>query len=315
MVDATLPQERSDFYVYVIFRLDGAPCYIGKGRGGRWKHHVKNSHNAHLTRIYAKSGGDLPIIKVREHLTDKQAIETEIALIAAVGRITCGACLVNLTDGGDGASGAIRSVEYRKKQSVAQKTRLQDPALRRLRAEQTTRLWSNPGYKDKVTTKGRATRRTTESRNKSAVAITAAWGTSEYREKQKIAQLIVWSDDILRQKHSEITIAVCAKPEVKANRGAGQTKRYADPKSREIASSMAIATWTKPGRRERGSAGIKAAWKDPDRHERGCAAQKLSWADPEVAANRIAGMRAYYARRRAAKAEVELIGCVITNSS
>jgi hypothetical protein len=35
-VRAMLP----DFYVYVLFRLDGEPFYVGKGRGRRWKFHA-----------------------------------------------------------------------------------------------------------------------------------------------------------------------------------------------------------------------------------------------------------------------------------
>lgn len=118
MVATTLPQERSDFYVYAIFRQNGEPCYVGKGRGGRWKDHVRRSCNRHLASIYAKACGDLPIVKVREGLTDAEAMETEVALIAAIGRGNIGP-LVNQTDGGDGASGAIRSDETRAKMSVA----------------------------------------------------------------------------------------------------------------------------------------------------------------------------------------------------
>ncbi len=100
-------------YVYVIFRPDGEPCYVGKGRGGRWLRHVTRSHNPHLQNIYAMADGHLPIVKVREDITDVEAIETEIALIAAIGRECHGGPLVNQTDGGDGTAGAKMTEEWR----------------------------------------------------------------------------------------------------------------------------------------------------------------------------------------------------------
>lgn len=118
MVDGTIPQERRDFYVYVIFRSDGRPCYVGKGRGGRWKSHAYKSTNIHLRRLYAKAASALPAIKVREHLTEFDALRTEVALIAAIGRGERGP-LVNLTNGGDGISGHIHTDECKSRISAA----------------------------------------------------------------------------------------------------------------------------------------------------------------------------------------------------
>jgi hypothetical protein len=119
MVDATIQQERCDFYVYVIFRPDGTPCYVGKGTGGRWKDHVKRSHNKALKAIHSASGGDLPIVKVRNWITEKESFETEMRLIVAIGRANLGdGPLVNLTDGGDGVSGYIptkKEIERRRR--------------------------------------------------------------------------------------------------------------------------------------------------------------------------------------------------------
>lgn len=103
MVDATV--ERRDFYVYVIFRPDGSPCYVGKGQKDRWKKHAWRSTNPHLAAIYKSTDCLLPIVKVREGLLNDEANRTEIALIAAIGRETEGGPLVNLTGGGEGVSG------------------------------------------------------------------------------------------------------------------------------------------------------------------------------------------------------------------
>ena len=97
------------FYVYMLFRLNGMPCYVGKGKGDRWKRHqgrTKNS-NRHLGSIIDQAraiGKELPRIKVCENMTEDAAFELERLLIGCIGRSEDGP-LVNLTDGGDGPSG------------------------------------------------------------------------------------------------------------------------------------------------------------------------------------------------------------------
>ena len=95
-------------YVYVIFRPDGRPCYVGKGSGDRWliHHRLGIRHwNGHLAAIFRKAEEEkqeLPIVKIKEFLTDKEAFDAEVSLIAAIGRGRSGP-LTNLTAGGDGA--------------------------------------------------------------------------------------------------------------------------------------------------------------------------------------------------------------------
>lgn len=94
-----------EFYVYIMFRDDGSPCYVGKGRGRRWMHHFRSATNRRLRRILVKAGGEVPIVKIRENLTEAQAFEVETALIKAIGRKPYGP-LVNLTEGGEGTAGS-----------------------------------------------------------------------------------------------------------------------------------------------------------------------------------------------------------------
>lgn len=115
-------------YVYVIFRLDGSPCYVGKGRGNRLHNHDTRSTNPHLTNIVAKVkklGKELPKVKIRQNLTDEQAFAIEVALIAAIGRKANGGPLVNMTDGGDGLLNP--SAETRAKMSAKAKARSLTP--------------------------------------------------------------------------------------------------------------------------------------------------------------------------------------------
>ena len=91
----------SEFYIYVYLREDGSPYYVGKGKGNRaWS---KNR------RIPPPTDPSLIII-VKEFLTEKEAFDEERLLIAFYGRKDQGTgCLRNLTDGGEGTSGCIRS--------------------------------------------------------------------------------------------------------------------------------------------------------------------------------------------------------------
>lgn len=94
-----------DFYVYVLFRPNGVPCYIGKGRGPRWKRLSSGNRNPHVDNIIKSAGGCIPAIKIREGLSEKNALDIERALIAAIGRKDHGGPLVNMTDGGLGYFG------------------------------------------------------------------------------------------------------------------------------------------------------------------------------------------------------------------
>jgi hypothetical protein len=61
------------------------------------------------------AGGSLPAVKVREHLPEVVALETEAALISAIGRQVDGGPLVNLTIGGNGGiSGYSHTHEARR---------------------------------------------------------------------------------------------------------------------------------------------------------------------------------------------------------
>lgn len=107
------------FYVYVLFRKNGIPCYVGKGRGRRWLKHEKHSHSAHLKAIFRSAGGDLPRVKIRENISESEAMRLEVALISAIGREAIGGPLVNQTDGGDGISGWKHTEAVRAKMSAS----------------------------------------------------------------------------------------------------------------------------------------------------------------------------------------------------
>lgn len=96
------------YYVYSYLREDYSPYYIGKGSG---------------KRAYTKGPKEVkpPIDKsrvkiIRDNLTEKEAFLLEKLYILMFGRIDLNnGILRNKSDGGDGASGAVRSEETREK--------------------------------------------------------------------------------------------------------------------------------------------------------------------------------------------------------
>jgi NUMOD3 motif len=111
------------FYVYIgEHPITGDSCYIGKGSGKRMVRHDTAlrggyHHNGHLQHIFDKYG-QIHWSKVREGLSEVEALETEAALIAYFGRANSGTgILCNRTDGGDGVSGLRHTEETRRKMS------------------------------------------------------------------------------------------------------------------------------------------------------------------------------------------------------
>jgi hypothetical protein len=111
------------YYTYAYLREDKTPYYIGKGKGNR---------------IYDKRKTTKPpkdksrIIYLKQNLTEEEAFRHEIYMIDVFGRKDLGTGILhNRTDGGDGASGAIRSEETKKKMSEAKKGKTPSEETRR----------------------------------------------------------------------------------------------------------------------------------------------------------------------------------------
>jgi len=98
-----------EYYTYAYLREDGTPYYIGKGKG---------------RRAFLKHSGFYPpskerILFLKRNLTEEQAFNHEIYMIAVFGRKNLETGILhNKTDGGDGCSGKImteKDIENRRK--------------------------------------------------------------------------------------------------------------------------------------------------------------------------------------------------------
>jgi hypothetical protein len=104
----------NDYYTYAYLREDKTPYYIGKGKGDRAYKKSKNDIKPPKDKIR--------ILLLKQNLTEAEAFKHEIYMIDVFGRKDLGTGILhNRTDGGDGASGAIRSEETKRKLSEAKK--------------------------------------------------------------------------------------------------------------------------------------------------------------------------------------------------
>ena len=99
---------KNQYYIYSYLREDYSPYYIGKGSGKRaytkGPKEVKPPRDKSRVRI------------LKADLIEEEAFLLEKLYILMFGRIDLGTGILrNRSDGGDGASGALRSPEFREK--------------------------------------------------------------------------------------------------------------------------------------------------------------------------------------------------------
>jgi len=130
----------SAHYVYVIERADGAPWYIGIGRGARIDHHLSDARRGSFYRT-DKSRGEIltqwlqegfvpPIYKVAEDLTRQQALDYERILVWWYGRIDLGTGTLSNRASGGAAGRSMPSASLSAKRSAYAKARMADPVRR-----------------------------------------------------------------------------------------------------------------------------------------------------------------------------------------
>lgn len=103
------------FYAYIHCKPDGTPFYVGKGDDTRVSF-KKRYHNRHHINILNKYGEANVLVGKMECSTEEIAFDLERGLIKRLRKMGVG--IVNLTDGGDGTSGAVRSPETRAKMAA-----------------------------------------------------------------------------------------------------------------------------------------------------------------------------------------------------
>ena len=109
------------FYVYLYLDpVNFDTFYVGKGTGQRWKLCThRPEHNKWLARKINKIGAENILIKMINCKSEEHAFQLEKEIIQQFGRRDLGlGTLLNMTDGGEGLSGAIWTDERKANKSI-----------------------------------------------------------------------------------------------------------------------------------------------------------------------------------------------------
>ena len=138
------------YYTYAYLREDGTPYYIGKGKGYRAYQGNRKSTNPPKDKR--------KIIFLKQNLTEEEAFKHEVYMIAIFGRKDNNSGILrNLTNGGEGTSGANNSGErnsfYGRKHTEETKLKISKSKvgtkfpneLKPLVSKRTKEMWENGG--------------------------------------------------------------------------------------------------------------------------------------------------------------------------
>ena len=302
------------YYVYVY--KDPRPTknqqvvYVGKGIGDRawyhWNKRVLGNKGFGAFLALLRQEKLEPIIEiVRDGLEEAEAFYEEMKLIELYGRrdIRTGT-LFNLTDGGEGLSGVIRTDEWRENISKALST---DEQITRNMIASRER-WANQAYKEKTVAAirkalqdpeviarreaGKAAFIHTEAfRQTMSEATSKMWQDPAYVEKVTQAQKEVQGTDEARSRKSEASVATWADSTVRDKRTEGIKRSRTTAVSRQKTSEQSKAQWADPEYAAKQTANNKEIANRDEVKAAKKAAAKALWADPEWRAKMLAARK------------------------
>lgn len=226
------------FYVYVYRdprpSKNNQPVYVGKGTGARdLSHWSRGSHNKPFQDFIShlkQRGLTCAPERVFETESESAAFAKEIELISLYGRrnIKKGT-LFNLTDGGEGGSGTVRTAahkaadsrfskehwqqpEYRAKVVAAQQAAQSTPEARAAKAEASIATWQKPAVRDART-----------------AGIATARATKQSKAKTSAQSKAQWADPTYAARQTANNQEIANRPEVRAAKSAAAKAQWADP--------------------------------------------------------------------------------------
>ena len=226
------------FYVYVYRdprpSKSNQPVYVGKGTGDRdLSHWSRGSHNKPFQDFISHlklRGFVAPCQRVLETEDEAAAFAKEVELIALYGRRTLKTgTLFNLTDGGEGGSGTVRTKAHKQVDSMF-----------------STAHWQDPIYRAKIVAAQLLVQGTPEARSKKSVSSTEAWADPATRTKRQTGIKRARSTVASKTKTSEQAKAQWSDPEYAAMQTAN---------NKEIANRVEVKAAK--------AAAAKALWADP----------------------------------------------------
>jgi hypothetical protein len=235
--------QENKFYVYVVRRAGGIPCYVGKGSRNRLNDHFSKTqcHNRHLSRIINLEKDQITVEKIAQTLTESEAFELEQFLIQEIGRYDIGrGPLANKTDGGEGESGRIRSEESREKNRIAALRQWQDPETRARtlaaitdpeilarRGATASETNKRPEVKEKRSSWQRGRKMSAKSREAMSIAAKARSNTPEALDRASSRMSAMWENPEFAQAISAACKGKKSPAETRAKQSAAHKARWA----------------------------------------------------------------------------------------
>jgi hypothetical protein len=221
--------ERENYYVYELSWPNGDVFYVGKGTGNRYRSTIYgSSRDGNVGKVRAitrirEFGFEPTTTIVTRGLTEQKAHELERTLIRKYGRADLKAGqLVNLTDGGEGASGHVQTPQEREAKRLA----AMRPEVREQKSSALKDHYSNPVARQKLSASRRRSRECPEFAAKMDDIRAATFSRPEVKEKRK--------------KHAAEAVA---RPEVRSKLSAAQKRFCSTPEGREAKRKAAMARW------------------------------------------------------------------------
>jgi hypothetical protein len=237
------------FYVYVYrdprLSKNNQPVYVGKGAGDRdLSHWSRGSHNKPFQDFisHLKQRGLVATCqRVFETEDEAEAFAKEIELIALYGRRNLKkGTLFNLTDGGEGGSGTIKTAAHK---AVDKYNSIKN--------------WKDPAYQEKVAAGQRRVQGTPEARSKKSVSSTEAWADPATRTKRQTG---------IKRARNTAASKIKTSKQAKAQWGNPEYAAMQTANNKEIANRAEVKAAK--------SAATKALWADPVWKEKMLAARK-----------------------------------------
>lgn len=257
------------YYVYIY--KDPRPTknqqvvYVGKGTGDRawyhWKKRVRGNKGFGAFLALLRQEKLEPIIEIaREGLEEAEAFYEEMKLIEVYGRRDLGTgTLFNLTDGGEGLAGVIRTDEWRKNISESNST----PEKIALYSEGQKRRWANPTFREQTIAAIRKALQDPEVIARREAGKAAFIHTEAFRQTMSEATSKLWQDPGYVQKVTE-----------------AQKQAQGTEEARSMKSEASKRTWADTAVRDKRTESIKRSRKTELSKQKTRELSKAMWADP-----------------------------------
>lgn len=289
------------YYVYIY--KDPRPTknqqvvYVGKGAGDRawyhWKKRVRGNKGFGAFLALLRQEKLEPIIEIaREGLEEAEAFYEEMKLIEVYGRRDLGTgTLFNLTDGGEGLAGVIRTDEWRKNISESNST----PEKIALYSEGQKRRWANPTFREQTIAAIRKALQDPEviARRESGKA--AFIHTESFRQTMSEATSKLWQDPSYVQKVTEAQKQVQGTEEARSMKSEASKRTWADTAVRDKRTESIKRSRKTELSKQKTRELSKAMWADPNYHAAQSANNKEIANREEVKAAKKAAAKALWA--------------------